>query len=233
MVSAHDPLRWFDEQPDDRTASRLAFAGQLDALDAELVAVASLVAETVEPVTAAFLAGDRRDAGVAMTLETEIAQRCTALEDECMAVLARQAPVAGDLRRVVAVLRGVGDVRRTASLLRHVAASLRWVNPPSLRPTLRTLISQLGGTSAGVFAGAVDAWRRRDPLSVVELHGLDDRADLGQKLLLGELYQGGQSLEAAVSIALVARYYERIADHGVELAAQLTFALTGDRPPVP
>jgi phosphate transport system protein len=75
----------------------------------------------------------------------------------------------------------------------------------------------------------VDAWRRHDPLAATELQVRDDHADLLQKVLLTDIYTGSQSVEESVSLALIARYYERIADHGVEMARQVTYFLTGDR----
>ena len=69
----------------------------------------------------------------------------------------------------------------------------------------------------------------QDALAANELEDADDQVDLLQKVLLTDLYTGEQSVEEAVSLALIARYYERIADHGVEIARQVSFVVTGDR----
>jgi phosphate transport system protein len=145
-------------------------------------------------------------------------------------MLARQQPVASDLRRIVAILRSVADVTRSAYLLRHVAESLTWVHPPSMAADLRRTIGDLGEVSAEVFAGAVTAWATHDALAANELNARDDQVDFLQKALLTELYTGpGQSVEEAVSLALIARYYERVSDHGVEMARHVTYFLTGQR----
>jgi phosphate transport system protein len=230
LSSADDPLRWLEQEDRGQTLSRQAFQQQLDAVDAKLVTVAGLVAERIHPVTIAFLEADAHAAGRAVTTDVEVDRLCVLLGEGCFQLLARQSPVAGDLRRVVAVLRSVADVQRSASLLRHVAESLAWVHPPSMNPTLRDLITRLGMVSGHVFAGSVEAWRRHDALAAVELQQLDDEVDLLQKSLLTELYLGGQTVEESVSLALICRYYERIADHGVEMARQVAYFLTGDRP---
>ena len=230
MSQADDPLERLESEARQPTLSRLAFQQQLDALEAELVAIAALVGDLIGPVTSAFLAADTQGAGRVVTVDVEVDRRCLLLEEQCFELLARQSPVAGDLRRVVAVLRSVADVQRAGDLLRHVAESLAWVHPPSMNPNLATMIGQLGTVAGQVFCGSVDAWRQHDALAAVELQRLDDDADLLQKSLLTELYLGGQTVEEAVSLALICRYYERIADHGVELARQVAYVLTGDRP---
>ena len=231
MTSADDPLEWLESDQRHHGQSRQSFQQQLDAVDLELVATATLVADLIAPVTAAFLEADAHAAGAAIVVDTEVDRRCVLLEEQCFELLARQSPVAGDLRRVVAALRSIADVQRSGDLLRHVAESLAWVHPPSMRDNLREMIGRLGNVSARVFGGAVEAWRQHDALAAVELQRLDDEADLLQKSLLTELYLGGQTVEEAVSLALICRYYERIADHGVEMARQVAYFLTGDRPP--
>lgn len=232
MSTADDPLGWLEEEEHSRsTLSRQAFQHQLDEVSRDLVEAAALVAAQVRPVTVAFLHADEQGAQEVIAGDAEVDRRCESLEESCFELLARQSPVAGDLRRVVAVLRSIADVQRSGDLLRHVAESLAWVHPPSMRPALRDLIERLGEASGEVFARAVQAWRDHDALAAVELQHLDDEVDLLQKSLLTELYLGGQTVEEAVSLALICRYYERVADHGVEMARQLTYVLTGDRPP--
>ena len=230
MSAANDPLDWLEHAEHQPPASRAAFSEQLEAIDRELVATATLVSDLIHPVTTAFLEADAHGAGRAIVVDTQVDRRCVLLEERCFELLARQSPVAGDLRRVVAALRSIADIQRSGDLLSHVAESLAWVHPPSMRDELRDLLARLGHVSGRVFAGAVDAWRRHDALAAVELQHLDDEVDLLQKSLLTELYLDGQTVEESVSLALICRYYERIADHGVEMARQVAFFLTGDRP---
>lgn len=225
-----DPLAWLEAERREPGGSRVEFDEQLADLDRLLVAAGSLVAGRIEPVTAAFLQADTHAAAKAIAADVEVDRRCRDLEEGCYVLLARQSPVARDLRRVVAVLRSTADVQRSGNLLRHVAESLTWVHPPAMDEDMRDTIAQLGSTSAAIFSGAVDAWADHDALAANDLAKQDDQVDLLQKFLLTELYTGQQSVEESVSLALIARYYERIADHGVEMARQVAYFLTGERP---
>lgn len=228
MPDEPDPLEWLEESTRGPTA-RADFQAQLDASDRTLVGVTRQVAATIEPVTAAFLEGDRHGAAVAEDVDTRVDARCRDLEEACYVLLARQAPVGSDLRRIVAILRSTAGVQRSASLLRHVAESLEWVHPPAMSDEVRQTVAQLGEVAADIMRRAADAWETHDGLAAVELESRDDQADLLQKCLLTELYTGRQSIEEAVSLALLARYYERIADHGVEAARQVAYLVTGER----
>jgi phosphate transport system protein len=230
-MSTPDPLEWLRAEQERPSGTRMEFQQRLAALDASLIGLAEQVAGAVVPVTTAFLEADAHAAGAALDQDQAVRRGSRQLEDACYGLLARESPVAGDLRRVVAVLRCAGDVQRASNLLRHVAESLTWVHPPSMPEELRTTIRQLGEVSAEIFDRAVAAWRIHDGLAAPELEARDDQVDLLQKVLLTELYTGRQSVEESVSLALIARYYERIADHGVELARQVAYVVTGDRVP--
>ncbi|HWB71963.1 MAG TPA: PhoU domain-containing protein [Egibacteraceae bacterium] len=224
-----DPLDWLERERRQPGGPRLDFRRQLTRCDAHLVAAGRLVADMIQPVTTAFLEADVHAAAKMGDVDVEVGRRCVRLEEACYALLARQSPVAGDLRRVVAVLRSSLDVQRSGDLLRHVADSLTWVHPPAMAQELRGTVALLGSVSAEIFAGALAAWQAHDGLAANELQERDDQVDLLEKCLLTELYTGRQSVEETVSLALIARYYERIADHGVEMARQVAYFVTGAR----
>lgn len=231
MATGDDPLERLAAAGDEPAGARVDFQAQLGACDAALVGLMRTLADAVVPVTTAFLEGDEHLAGQAATVDEDVERDATALEEACYALLARQSPVGGDLRRVVGILRSVAGVQRAASLLRHVATSLEWVHPPSMPHEVRQIVAQLGDICAEILYRAAEAWETHDGLAAVELESRDDQADLLQKCLLTEIYTGRQSVEEAVSLALLARYYERIADHGVEAARQIAYVVTGDRVP--
>jgi phosphate transport system protein len=210
--------------------SRREFQEQLAALEKGLVDAAAAVEQSIRPATRALLEGDMQAGEEAVAAMADLDRRCSDLDEACYGLIARQAPVAGDLRRVAAVLRSVADVQRSAQLVRHVTASLAWIHPPAMPEELRQLIRQLGEVSAEIFHEAVRAWEGHDPRAANELEARDDQVDLLQKLVLTELYTTKRSIEEGVSLALVARYYERIADHAVAIAHQVAFVLTGERP---
>lgn len=228
LDDAADPLSRLSHERSERR-SRVEFQAQLDGLEEQLVAAATEPATAILPVTRAFLDADHGATQDWVRRNRVVAGACRAIEDDCYVVLARQSPVAGDLRRVVTTLRATGDVHRTGSLLGHIAGSLTWVDPPRLPERIRALLQELAEVVSAIFAGAVDALRARDGLAAVELQQMDDRADELQKHLLTEIYGGDCAVEVAVSLALMARYFERIGDHGVALARGVAYAVTGDR----
>jgi phosphate transport system protein len=229
---AYDPLVQHEaEGAGAPEGHRLDFHAALDDCDEALLAAGHAVARAIRPMTEAFLTGDGHTAAALIARDREVDQACHDLEERCFLLIARQSPVAGDLRRLVAVLKCTQDVLRSGDLLRHVGESLTWIHPPSLPATLRETVDQLGEVSHDLFTRGLTAWQRRDALAANELEQADDQVDLLQKVLLTDLYTGTQSVEEAVSLALISRYYERIADHGVEIARQATYVATGERPP--
>lgn len=224
-----DPLRRLEVQRREPTGARQGLQEQLQELDCQLIAMMREIGDRVRPSTDAFLQADGHTASTLIAADSELTRRCTELEEAGYLLLATQSPVATDLRRIIAVLRSANDVQRTGNLMTHVVESLSWVHPPSLPRELRDTIAQLGEVTAGMLGQAADAWANHDPLAAEDLERRDDQADLLQKMMLSELYTGSQSIEESVSLGLIARYYERAADHAVELTRHLTFFLTGDR----
>jgi phosphate transport system protein len=229
MADTPDPLEWLEDEQRRPGPPRAEFRQQLAACDERLVEVGQRVADLVLPVTLAVVQGDAHGAEVASAATPEVDEACRELEERCYVLIARQSPVAGDLRHLVALLRSITDVQRSGHLARHVAQSLNWIHPPALSEELRQLITQLGSVAGEIFAGGVRAWSGHDGLAANDLDQADDEVDLLQKCLLTEIYTGNQSVEEAVSLALLARYFERIADHGVEMARQVTYFVTGER----
>jgi phosphate transport system protein len=225
-----DPLAALDAERRQPRGNRQEFQEQLAELEARLVTAAATVQESIRPATQALLEADLGAGEDAVATIAELDRECADLEEDCYALIARQGPVAGDLRRVAAVLRSIADVQRSSQLVRHIVASLAWIHPPAMPEELRQLIDQLGDMSAEIFAAAAAAWETHDALAANDLDARDDQVDLLQKLVLTELYTQQRTVEEGVSLALVARYYERIADHAVAIAHQVAYFLTGERP---
>lgn len=223
-----DPLEWLESEQANPHA-RVEFHHQMAAVKDAFVSTAESVADVIQPVTEAFLQADRPAAADRMQASAAVDHRCQRLEETCFLLLARQSPVGRDLRRIIALLHSTQDVQRSGNLMAHVARSLDWVHPPALSDEVRETVHQLGDQAFNVFSGAVGAWRTMDGLAAVELERADDQVDLLQKVLLTQIYTGRQGVEEAVSLALIARYLERVGDHGVAMARQVTYAVTGER----
>lgn len=224
-----DPLERLEAERRHAGSARHRLHELLEGLDEQLITLTRAVADSVQPATEAFLGADDHAVASLIAGDRVLTRKCAKLEESGYLVLATQSPVATDLRRVIAVLRSVNDIERTGNLLAHVLESLPWVHPPSLDTELRDTIRQLGDVTGAMLSAAADAWEQHDALAAEDLERRDDEVDLLQKVMLSELYTGRQSIEESVSLGLIARYYERSADHAVELSRHVVFFLTGDR----
>jgi phosphate transport system protein len=211
-----------------RRPLRPDFVAWLDRIDDELVGAALLVEEALPRVTSAFLAGHRGAIVTTRAMSNEVDARVRFVEEQGFLLLALEAPVAGDLRRLVSILRLITAVERSAALLRHVTELLDRVDPRLFPEPVRQQVSELGCRVAEVFRRGVDAWRQRDGLAAGEL----DRADAQVDQLAHRLVDQAEALSDpadVIALGLLGRYWERIADHGVSFAQHGTFAVTGQR----
>ena len=138
-----------------------------------------------------------------------------------------------DLRRLVAMLRMCVDVDRSAALLRHFIETIRMIDPRDFQEDLRDQLEELAVLATDVFRGGMDAWRTKDALAVNELDEKDEKVDELQRVVLDTAGGTTVGAEARVVMGLIARYLERIADHGVAIARDTAFVTTGERVTLP
>lgn len=208
---------------------RVEFHNQLDGMDDAFVRAALEVAEELPRLTAAFLGGDETVMEESIDLSVRVGEAVEDIEDRGFILLARESPVAGDLRRLVALLRLTTDVDRSAALLKHVCLTLQRFDPRFLSADLRAQLTELADRATHVYAAGIDAWRRRDALAVREVDDADEDVDRLQQLLLEKAAQLEAAGDEMLVLGLIARYYERIADHGVAIAQDAAFVATGQR----
>jgi phosphate transport system protein len=157
--------------------ARSRFDHELDAIDDTFILSATLVAERLPQLSSAFLAGDQSVMEQAVDLSVRIGERMEEVEDRGLVLLALEAPVARDLRRLVALLRLSSDIDRSAALLKHVCLTLDRFDPRLLPDDLRAQLAELAKHSGDVLMAGIDAWRRQDALAVMEV---DDADEAGQ-----------------------------------------------------
>jgi phosphate transport system protein len=211
---------------------RDAYHEELDAIGEALVDLCNLVSSAMGRATTALLDADLQLAEGVITGDTVIDDRYHEIEERAFELLARQQPVATDLRILVTSLRMVADIERAGDLALHVAKVARRRYPLSAIPTeLRSTILEMGQIAERIMVKAGDVIARRDVGLAAELETDDDRMDdLHRQLfgvILGDDWEGG--VEAAIDITLVGRYYERFADHAVSVARRVVYLVTGER----
>jgi phosphate transport system protein len=134
------------------------------------------------------------------------------------------------VRTVVTILRLVTHVDRASALLSHVASATDRMVARRLPLPLGALLGDLATRSSEVFRAGLDAWRTRDPRALREVVAADESVDALQVELLQQARDLSLSNDELVGLGLLARYYERIADHGVAFARDVAFVVTGERP---
>jgi len=209
---------------------RDAYFDQLDSIVDDLVAMTNTVQHAVREATRALLTADAEIAERVISDDQAIDAARERVEERSFELLALQQPVASDLRMLVAALRMVADLERMGDLSVHVAkvARLRVPQvavPTELVPTVERMASvaeHMVGTAATIIA-------ERDIEAAQQLEEDDEEMDQLRRssfrLMLDDSWQHG--VESAVDLALLGRYYERIADHAVSLARRVVYLVTG------
>ena len=215
------------------TGMREAFHDQLDGIFADLSDICGLVEVAVREATKALMTGDVHTADQVISGDKAIDDARERVDDTSFQLLSLQQPVAGDLRMIVSALRMVSELERMGDLSVHVAkiARLRVPQvavPEELRPTMGRMAEVAEDMVRRVRGIIID----RDVEAAIELGRDDEVMDQLRRRSFTELlstdWQHG--VEAAVDIALLGRYYERIADHSVSVANRVVFVVTGERP---
>lgn len=215
--------------PEPVSSTRDRFHVELDAIDDTFISAAVRVGERLPPLTSAFLAGDRSVITEAVDLSVRSGELMEEVQDRGFVLLALEAPVSRDLRRLVALLRLASDVDRSAALLKHVCFTLERFDPRLLDEDLRQQVMELAARSGEVFTAGIDAWRHQDALAVLDVDDADAEVDRLQQVLLEKAAAMDDAGTEMLVLGLIARYYERIADHGVAIAQDATFVATAQR----
>ena len=198
----------------------------------DLVRMADLVRTSVSTGTRALLEADIRSAEQVISEDESIDETHNDIESRCFSLLARQAPVASDLRTVVSALRMVTAMERMGDLAAHVAKIARMRFPERAVPDdLQPNFERMAKLADQMIAKAGDTLRTRDVAVAAELATIDEEMDELRRdqfrILLDDDWAHG--VEAAVDVALLGRYYERIADHAVSLGRRVAFVVTGEK----
>ena len=209
---------------------RVGFHEALEATEQSLLAQAALVKRLLEKVLDAV---ERRDADVAeevIASDDRVDDVYLSTDGRILSLLALQAPVAGDLRLVSAILHSNVHVERMGDLCVNIAKFVKDQHPypPSAPMTERLL--EMGTRASEMLDIALRAFSQRDVALAEELPVRDDALDRLNRGMLGDLKQFAgdeESFEWAINLVLVARYLERFGDHAVDIGEQTYFLVTG------
>ena len=207
------------------------FRADLEEIGQTLVVMAEAVRSAMRRATTALLAADRAEAEQVVDRDQEIDALYRIVEDKVYDVVARQAPVASDLRVVLTALHVGADLERMGDLADHVARTALRRHPAATVPPELVDVFTRAGEVADHLAGKIaTALSQSDAVAAAQLERDDDvMDDLHRqlfKVLLGKDWPHG--VEAAVDTALLGRFYERYADHAVNVGRHVVFLVTGE-----
>jgi phosphate transport system protein len=209
---------------------RTAFHEQLDALTAAVADMCGVAGQAMQDATQALLAADAALAERVIGGHDEMMFSVVQAEQAAFTLLALQAPVATDLRVVVASLRNVADADRMGALAMHVAKIVRRRHPAHAIPEeVNGFFAEMGRIAVDLGNTAKDVVQSGDPRKAAQLDLDDDAMDDLHRQLFGLLMdpEWKYGVAAAVDVTLLGRYYERFADHAVEIGRRVVFQATG------
>jgi phosphate transport system protein len=212
---------------------RTAFHEELSGLCAQLGEMCGLAVSAMERATEALFEADLSLAEQVIADHEHTAALNRRTEETALRLLALQQPVAGDLRTVVGSIHIAADIDRMGALAVHVAGISRLRHPDCALPSdVHASFAEMGAKSVQLARSAQEVLLSRDPEKAARLRDEDDAVDAEHQhlftLLIDHKWQDGVC--SAVDVALLGRYYERFADHAVEIGKRVVFEATGGLP---
>ena len=212
---------------------RTEFHDRLESMTRGLGEMCDLAGQAIQHATRALLAVDMAAADSVVMDVDSVSRRNTRVEREALVLLARQAPVARDLRAVVASLHIAADIDRMGGLAAHVARTARRRHPaPAVPDEMNDRFAEMGETAAELANGASSIIMSGDPVQAMTIRSRDEAMNSANRELFAAVMRSGwgHGVETAIDVILLGRFYERFADHAVEIARRVIFRTDGAHP---
>jgi phosphate transport system protein len=213
---------------------RKQFHEELADLQHEVVRAAAMVTEGIPRTTEVLLTSDLNGAQALIEDDDELDYLSLEIEEHAIRLMALQQPMASDLRTIVAALKLNGEIERSGDLVVNIAKASRRIYGVEFNPRCRGIIQAMSEQAANLYRRAIDAYVEGDAALAAALDDMDDRLDGLNKEFIQAIFEahgeGSIDLQAAVQLALVSRYYERIGDHAVNMGDMVQFVVTGWMP---
>ena len=215
---------------------RESYREELEDITACLVEMSNSVGSAMSTATTALLDADVALADLVIAGDEHIDAVRESIEERCFTLLARQQPVATDLRMITTAMRIVADLERMGDLAEHIAKVARMRFPEHAVPQeVRPIFLEAGHVAESLVTKAGTVIAKRDVQAAVELEADDDVMDQLHKQMFRELLSDDwpHGIESAIDVTLLGRYYERFADHAVSVARRVVYLVTGERAMTP
>jgi len=209
---------------------RSVFQDELDGVSQSLVDLTDMVAVSISKATESILNCDLKLAEEVIASDDTIDEFQHALDARIIDIIARQQPVASDLRALVTALRMSADLERMGDMSHHVAKITRLRHPDAAIPTeLIAIFKQMGEAAEKIARKTGSVIASRDTEVALQVEKDDDEMDKLHRLLIGTLVDPNwkHGVESAIDLTLLGRYYERFADHAVSVSRRVYYLVTG------
>jgi len=213
---------------------RDVYHDELDEIGVRIVEMTRMVARAMQQATGALLDADVITADRVVAEDARVDDLGARLEDAVFDLIARQQPVATDLRVLISTLHLAADLERMGDLAAHVAKIVSWRYPDRPVPAdARDVIAQMGRVAMSLVGKVAEVVEGRDAELAEEIEAGDDAMDALRRELFTMVLSPNwaHGTETAIDMTLLGRYYERFADHAVAIALQTIFIVTGEHPP--
>ena len=211
--------------------TRRTFHEDLDSVRDQIIQLGASATEAGARATQALLDGNLVAAQAIIDGDDRLDAAAVEIEENCQLLLALQQPMAIDLRRILAAIWITAELERIGDLACNICKGTRRVFGTEFSPRVRGLIAEMSDEALRLTRLGVDAYVDEDEGLAAALDDIDDRLDTLHaafvQVLLEHRGEGGLDLQPAVQLALVARYYERIGDHAVNIGERVRYLVTG------
>jgi phosphate transport system protein len=199
------------------------FAKELHDIDENVTQLFALVGEGLAAATDALLASDHDAASAIIRRDQLIDRLYLNIEEMVQRQFALQAPVATDMRYLLSMLRIVPELERSGDLVRHIAKRALRDLATGLPPRARGLIERMGRVGTMLWDDAAAAYAGRDAAAFERMRSLDDEMDELHVALTAEIIEADLPSPVVIDLALVARFYERLGDHAVNVTSRMRY----------
>ena len=208
---------------------RQQFDRELGDIEARVIELFTMVVEDLPKATDILLSGTSEKVRALAERDRVIDALYPEIEDLVDREILLQQPVAGDLRLLVSVLRVVPELERSHDLVVEVARRASHILSDDLTSRTRALVEQMGTLASEMWREAVDCWCERDRSAAVALSERDNEMDELYASLIAEIASGRMTVPVTMEMTLVARFYQRLADHAFNIARRVVY-LAGRAP---
>lgn len=203
----------------------------LEALDQDVVRLGALAEAAIDKATVALVENDAELAQQVLDGDDEIDALFVDVTKRALTLLAEQAPVARDLRLLLSIIRVANELERTGDLAHNIAKVPQRGIPVGEVKNIGNLLYELAVAARKLLGNAIDVWAQKDAGLAANVQEYDDTIDSLYRRFYKELFALGRdetTFEVGMNAALVGRWFERVADHGVNITEAVQFYVTGD-----